>query len=105
MAGFNSRITKSPITYSPSFQRPKHIIEEPSAAEYKTAASISTRNIGTLRFVVQTAETLRSIVQMRYASNPGQIQVGYQHRIYAEVCSPVLNILVASVEARKVATQ
>jgi hypothetical protein len=74
MTGFNSGITKSPITYSPSFQRAKHIIEEPSAAEYKTAASISTRNIGTLCFVVQIAETFRSIIQMRYASNPGQIQ-------------------------------
>jgi hypothetical protein len=45
--------------------------EEQSAAEYKIAASISMRNIGILPFVMRIAETLRSIVQMRYASNPG----------------------------------
>jgi hypothetical protein len=106
MTGFNTGITRSPITYSPSFQRVKQIIEELSATEYKTAASISTRRIGTLRFVMRIAETLRSFIQMRYASNPGKIWVGMGSQyLYAEVCPPVLNALVASVEARKVAAQ
>jgi hypothetical protein len=47
-----------------------------SAAEYKIVASTSTRNIGILRFVVRTAEALRSIVQMRYITSPGNIQIG-----------------------------
>jgi hypothetical protein len=54
------------------FQRAKHIIEELSAAEYKTAALISMHNIGTLCFVVQIADTFHSIIQMRCTSNHGQ---------------------------------
>lgn len=70
MIGVNE-ITISPITNSPLFERAKHISEEQSAVEYKRAASTSTHIIGILPFVERIAATLRSIVQMRYASSPG----------------------------------
>lgn len=62
-------------------------MKEQSAVEYKIAASTNTRNKGILRFVARTAETLRSIVQMRYAT------------------SPELNKLVASVKVRNAVIQ
>jgi hypothetical protein len=63
--GVNSGITKSAITYSPLFERAKHINDEQSAAEYKIAASTNTRNKGIFPFVVRIPETLRSLIQMR----------------------------------------
>jgi hypothetical protein len=98
MTGFNGGIATSPITYSPPFQRGKHIIEEPSGAEYRTVASISTRNIGPLHFIMQIAKTLRSLIQMRYASGPEHIKS--QHAAHAGVYSQVvLKALLANVEA------
>jgi hypothetical protein len=70
MIGVNE-ITISPITNSPLFERAKHISEEQSAVEYKRVASTSTHMIGIFPFVERIAATLRSIVQMRYASSPG----------------------------------
>jgi hypothetical protein len=82
-------------------------MKEQSAVEYKIAASTNTRNKGILRFVARTAETLRSIVQMRYATSPGHIQISMrpQHRPFAGVCLPELNKLVASVKVRNAVIQ
>ncbi|KAG2746765.1 hypothetical protein P692DRAFT_2037533 [Suillus brevipes Sb2] len=91
MTGFNGGIATSPITYSPPFQRGKHIIEEPSGAEYRTVASISTRNIGPLHFIMQIAKTLRSLIQMRYASGPEHIQVS--------TCRPRRSVLTGSAQS------
>jgi hypothetical protein len=59
-----------------------------STTEYKTAVSISTRTSGIIGpFVVRAVETLLSIDQMRYISNPE------------------LNRLVAIVKAKNAVTQ
>jgi len=65
ITGIDNGITKSAIAYSPLFERVKHIIEEQEDAEYKIAASTSTRNTGILPLVARILETLRSFVQMR----------------------------------------
>lgn len=63
-------MTRSAITYIPLLEQTKEMSEEHTAAEYRIAASTNTRNMGMLFFVARVAETLRSIVQTRYASNP-----------------------------------
>jgi hypothetical protein len=51
-------------------------------------------------FVARLEEILRSIVQMRYTSNPGQIQaMKFRRHVHAEAHLPVLIRLVASVKA------
>jgi hypothetical protein len=52
------------------------ITVERSAMEYKIAASMITRIIlVVMTFVARAVETLRSIFQMRYASNPGKFNL------------------------------
>jgi hypothetical protein len=53
-----------------------------------------------MTFEAREVETFRSIFQMRYASNPGNIQVGMRirHRGWVEACLPELNKFVASVK-------
>lgn len=72
--------------------------DEHAAAEYKTAASTSTCNMGTF-FEAWIVETLRSIIQIRYASNPEHVRVSMrpEHYTSTEVCLPELNKLVAIV--------
>lgn len=61
----------SNITYCPLFALTKHTSADRSVTEYRMAASMSTRTIGIMDFlVVRIAEILRSIIQMRYARNP-----------------------------------
>jgi len=78
-----------------------------SDTENKIAASINTRNmciVGLL--VVRIPETLRSIVQIRYASNPGQNsgKHGDCHRAHTDMSLPVPNKLVASDDAKYAVT-
>jgi hypothetical protein len=62
----------SNTTISPVFEDMKHISAGKRNAEYKTAESTSTRTNGIkVIFVVRTIATLCSIIQIRYASNPG----------------------------------
>jgi hypothetical protein len=53
-----------------------------------------------MTFVAREVETLRSIFQIRYASNPGNIQVDMRIRHRAEACLPELNKFAASVNAQ-----
>jgi len=74
-----------------------------SGTENKIAASIIARSmciVGLL--VVRIPETLRSIFQIRYASNPGQNsgKHGDCHRAHADMCLPVPNKLVESDDAK-----
>jgi hypothetical protein len=65
---------------------------------------MSMRTIGiNVLFVVRTSETFRSIIQIRYASNPGR--GGGFDDVLAEMCSPELKALVAIVEAKNAVTQ
>jgi hypothetical protein len=66
----------SSTTTSPLFEQTKQINAMNNTTEYKTAVSISTRTSGIIGpFVVRAVETLLSIDQMRYISNPGHIQI------------------------------
>jgi len=74
-----------------------------SDTEKKIAASIIARSmyiVGLL--VVRIPEKLRSIVQIRYASNPGQNsgKHGDCRRAHADMCLPVPNKLVESDDAK-----
>lgn len=94
-------------TSSPSFEMMKQTSAVKSAIEYKIAASISTRNMCITGLLATRApETPRSIIQMRYASNPRRIQVGMarEHCAHTEGCLPEPNILVASVDAKNAVT-
>jgi hypothetical protein len=96
------KITISTTT-SPVFEYKKHTSAGKRTAVYKTAESKSTRNIGIkVVSLVRTVETLRSIIQIRYASNPGHIQA--LDIALAEMCLPELNKLVAIVETRNAST-
>jgi len=78
MAGVKGRITMSIIIYCALFAEAKQISRGRSATVYKRAASMSTRIIGIrVPFVVRIVETLRSIIQMRYDSNPGHIHLAW----------------------------
>jgi hypothetical protein len=58
----------------PSFEQITVMNVQRSAMEYKIAASVTTRSIlVVVIFVVRLLATLRSIFQMRYASNPEQM--------------------------------
>jgi hypothetical protein len=76
-------ITTSIITSDPLFEQTEPINVQRSAIEYTIAASIITRSIlVVVIFVVRVLATVRSIFQMRYASNPEQIEIGM--RIYRQ---------------------
>jgi hypothetical protein len=89
----------SNITYVPLFASTEHTNADKSVTEYKIAASASTRTIGIIEplLEVQIAETLRSILQMRYARNPENF--GQASSIQVEVCLPEAHKLLASVMA------
>lgn len=72
-----SEITVSNITYCPLFEQTKQTSMAMSTTEYKRAASTITRITcdPVLRALVRLVKTLRSIIQMRYASNARQNQV------------------------------
>jgi hypothetical protein len=96
-------ITISTTTTTPLFKQTKQTSAMKSTTVYRIAASTSTRIIGiTLLFEARSIETARSIVQMRYASNPGHIQ-GLCTTL-SETCLPELNKLVAIVEAMNAVT-
>lgn len=64
-------VSSSIMTSGPSFEQIRVMNVQRSAMEYKIAASVTTRSIlVVVIFVVRLLATLRSIFQMRYASNP-----------------------------------
>lgn len=68
-------ITMSTKISSPLLLQMKHISLMKSAREYKTVASTSMRTIGIMEFfVARNVDTLHSIIQTRYASNPRYIE-------------------------------
>jgi hypothetical protein len=105
ITGINGGITIYSITSSPLFEMTKQTSAMKSDTENKIAASINTRNmciVGLL--VVRIPETLRSIVQIRYASNPGQDSGKYGDYHHPDMCLPVPNKLVASDDAKYAVT-
>ena len=85
----------------------KQTIAMMNATEYKTAASTTTRNICIVGpLVMRLPETLRSIIQMRYASNPEQSQVSREprHCAHAELYLPEPTKLAASVKEKYAVT-
>ncbi|KAG1753121.1 hypothetical protein EDD22DRAFT_1001124 [Suillus occidentalis] len=68
-------LTMSTMGSTPLFKVTKQMSPMSPMTVYNTAASMSMRTIGSgVLLVVRTSETFRSIVQMRYASNPGHVQ-------------------------------
>jgi hypothetical protein len=64
-------VSSSIMISGPSFEQITVMNVQRSAMEYKIAASVTTRSIlVVVIFVVRLLATLRSIFQMRYASNP-----------------------------------
>jgi len=99
----NDGITVYSIKSTPLSEKKEQTSAMKSDTENKMAASITTRSmciVGLL--VVRIPETSRSIVQIRYASNPGQNtgRHGNFHRAHGDMCLPVPNKLVASDDAK-----
>lgn len=69
-------ITTSIITSDPLFEQTEPINVQRSAMEYTIAASMITRSIlVVVILVVRVLATVRSIFQMRYASNPNKFRL------------------------------
>jgi hypothetical protein len=103
ITGINGRITIYSIRSTPLSEMTEQTSAMKSDTENKIAASITTRSMCIVGLsVVRIPETLRSIVQIRYASNPGQNSGKHWdcHRAHADMCLPVPNKLVASDEAK-----